>query len=224
MLKIPVYSIAGEKVSEIDLSEDFFGMKSVPVLVHQIVVAEQANKRNVVAHTKTRGNVRGGGRKPWKQKGTGRARAGSIRSPLWRGGGIIFGPSKEKNFSKKTNKIQFRKSLYMVLSDQLSSKTMFVLSDLPVTKIKTKKLKDDIEAFAKKRNISGSINIIISKSDKNIERSARNLEKIDVLKVSEITPYKLLAKKFTLIVKDAFPVIEKTYNLKKPSKSAIKAK
>ncbi|OGE81650.1 MAG: 50S ribosomal protein L4 [Candidatus Doudnabacteria bacterium RIFCSPHIGHO2_01_FULL_43_23] len=224
MPKTPVYNIAGEKVSDIDLSENLFAMKPVPTLIHQMVVADQANRRSAIAHTKTRGNVRGGGRKPWKQKGTGRARVGSIRSPLWRGGGIIFGPSKEKNFSKKVNTIQFRKSLYMVLSDQLSSKALFILSDLPVGEIKSKKLEKDIEAFAKKLNISGKINVIISKPDKNIERSARNLDRIDVLKVSEITPYKLLSKKFTLIVKDALPVIEKTYNLKKSAKTTVSTK
>ena len=215
MIKATVYNAVGEKISDMDLSERIFGVKPVQTLIHQLIVAELANKRNTVAHTKTRGNVRGGGRKPWRQKGTGRARVGSIRSPLWRGGGIIFGPTKSRNFSKKVNKFQFRKGLFMVLSDLLARKNLFIVSDKLVTEIKTKKLAEAIKIFSQKVKLSGKVNLVIAKPDINIERSARNLAGVKVLKVSEITPYQLLTSNATIIMKDAVPVIERTYGNKR---------
>src|SRR3989338_3722744 len=104
MPKVPIYHNDGTIVGARELNAAVFGVKSQPLLVHQVVVAEQANARRPIAHTKTRGEVRGGGRKPWRQKGTGRARQGSIRAPQWKGGGVVFGPTKERNFSKKINK------------------------------------------------------------------------------------------------------------------------
>ena len=111
-MKVTVYNVKGEEVKEMDLGSAIFGVKVKPELVQQAIVAQQANSRQNLAHAKDRSDVRGGGKKPWRQKGTGRARHGSIRSPLWRGGGATFGPSKTRNFSLKMNKKAKRKSRF----------------------------------------------------------------------------------------------------------------
>src|SRR3990167_7540443 len=120
MPKISVYNPQGEATSSVDLT-GMFEEKPNRDLIHQVVVAEQANLRNSIAHTKTRGEVAGSGRKPWLQKGTGRARVGSVRSPIWRHGGIIFGPRSVRDFSKKVPKSMFHKAVRIVLSDMFAS-------------------------------------------------------------------------------------------------------
>ena len=115
-MKYPLYNLKGEKIGTTVLPKEIFEVKINPDLIHQIAVSQSANRRRVIAHTKDRSDVSGGGRKPWRQKGTGRARHGSIRSPIWRGGGITFGPTKERVFSQKAPKRMKRKALFMVLT------------------------------------------------------------------------------------------------------------
>jgi len=116
-MKTSLYNLQGTAIGEVELDEKIFGVPEKPAVIHQVVISQQRNSRQVLAHTKTKGEVRGGGKKPWKQKGTGRARAGSSRSPLWRGGGVTFGPLKERNFSAKVNKKMKNLALRMILSD-----------------------------------------------------------------------------------------------------------
>ncbi|MCK4554466.1 50S ribosomal protein L4, partial [Candidatus Parcubacteria bacterium] len=116
-ISVKIYNQKAEAVGDIKLSDKVFGVKANEPLVHQAMVAQMSNERQVLAHTKDRSEVRGGGRKPWKQKGTGRARAGSIRSPIWKGGGVTFGPRKDRNFSKNINKKMKQNAMLMVLSD-----------------------------------------------------------------------------------------------------------
>lgn len=137
-IKINVYNQKGESVGEMKLSDKIFGVKANEVLMHQVVVAQMANKRQVLAHTKGRGEVRGGGRKPWRQKGTGRARAGSSRSPIWKGGGVTFGPKKDRNFSKNINKKMRQKVMFIILSDKVKSESLVVLDGLKMGEYKTK--------------------------------------------------------------------------------------
>src|SRR3990167_5955176 len=117
-MKISIYNQAGEKTSTMNLPKEIFEIKFNADLVHQIAVSLSANKRQISAHSKTRSEVRGGGKKPWRQKGTGRARHGSIRSPLWKGGGVTFGPRKDKVYEKDVPKKMRRKALLMVLSEK----------------------------------------------------------------------------------------------------------
>jgi len=140
MKKYPVYNITAEKVKEVELNPKIFGVQVKEAVVHQAAVAQMANARRVLAHTKDRGEVRGGGAKPWRQKGTGRARHGSVRSPLWVGGGITFGPTKERNFSKKVNKKMKRKALFMCLSDKVNNNLLILLDKLNLEKGKTKEM------------------------------------------------------------------------------------
>ena len=133
------YNTQGEKVTDIDLSDDIFASKINEDVVHQVVTAQLAKVRGGNASTKTRSEVRGGGRKPWRQKGTGRARHGSIRSPLWVGGGITFGP-KPRSYEKKVNKKMKRIAVKSVLSDKLNCDSIMILDEFKLYEIKTKKM------------------------------------------------------------------------------------
>lgn len=211
-MKTPVYNSAGESVGEMDLPASVFEVEVTSDLVNQIVVSERGNARSSIAHTKTKGEVRGGGKKPWKQKGTGRARAGSIRSPLWKGGGVTFGPRSNRNFSRKVNRSQFRQALFMVLSDRVKDKQLFVLDNLPLTGIKTKEMAKILKNLSDKLKLGKSAALVIPAADKNVEYSSRNLPDFKVLQVKDISPLQLLTYRSTIVLKDAIPAIEKTFS------------
>src|SRR3989339_638830 len=141
-MNLPIYNIEGHETGKISLNPKIFGVKTKSWILHQVIVAQQANSRVNVAHTKTRGEVRGGGKKPWKQKGTGRARHGSIRSPLWRGGGITFGPLNTRNFKIKVNQKVKTQALMMALSEKVNEKALIILEQLSFDVIKTKNIVD----------------------------------------------------------------------------------
>lgn len=142
-----IYNFQGEVTGKLTLDDSIFGVAIKSEIVQQAVVAQEANSREVIAHTKDRSEVRGGGRKPWKQKGTGRARHGSIRSPLWIGGGVTFGPSKDRNFSKKINKKVRKAALRMALTDKAQDNKIYLIEDSFIPEKKTK------SAFALLKNI-----------------------------------------------------------------------
>src|SRR3989344_5330800 len=145
-----IYNMSGQEIGEQVLPAIIFGVKVKPELVQQVVVAQQANARAAIAHTKGRGEVRGGGRKPWKQKGTGRARHGSIRSPLWVGGGVTFGPTNQRNFTLGLNKKMKKKALAMVLSDKAAHERLILINTLAVPEGKTKNLQKGLTALPSK--------------------------------------------------------------------------
>ena len=136
-IAVKIYNQKAEKVGDMKLSDKVFGVKANEALVHQAMVAQMSNERQVLAHTKDRSEVRGGGRKPWRQKGTGRARVGSIRSPIWKGGGVTFGPRSDRNFKKDINKKMKQKAMLMVLSDRVMSGNFVVLDRLEAEGFKT---------------------------------------------------------------------------------------
>ncbi|MBU0647448.1 50S ribosomal protein L4 [Patescibacteria group bacterium] len=138
MINYKVYNQEAELVGAVDLADKIFNVKTNQALIHQAVVAQMANARKVIAHTKGRGEVRGGGKKPWKQKGTGRARHGSSRSPIWKGGGVTFGPTNERNFKKDINKKMKQKAIFMALSDKVANVKLIILDKLEASEYKTK--------------------------------------------------------------------------------------
>jgi len=140
MPKVQVYNLNGEKIREVELSASIFNIEIKPEVVQLVVVAQMANSRESIAHAKGRAEVRGGGRKPWNQKGTGRARHGSSRSPLWVGGGVTFGPTKERNFKKQVNKKVKKKALNMVLTDKVQNNNLILVEDFNIPEAKTKSL------------------------------------------------------------------------------------
>jgi large subunit ribosomal protein L4 len=137
-IKVPIYTIEGKTAGERELDAKVFGVKANASLIHDVVVAQGLNARDTVAHTKTRGEVRGGGKKPWKQKHTGRARHGSTRSPIWKGGGVVFGPRGTRVWSVKVNKKAKASALKMILSEKVRNNELVVLSDLDLKEYKTK--------------------------------------------------------------------------------------
>lgn len=207
-MNIEVYNQVGEKIGTTRLSAKIFGIKPKPELIHQVVVAMQANLRKPLAHTKTRGEVRGGGRKPWRQKGTGRARAGSIRSPIWRGGGIVFGPRKERSYKKKINRKVRKLALKMVLSDKFSNKKIIVLDKLELPEIKTKKIE---EIFKKLPNKKEKTLLALEKKDEKIFLSSRNVPYLKPTLANNLNLLDLLDYQYFLTTKSSIKKLEETY-------------
>ncbi|PKL72367.1 50S ribosomal protein L4 [Candidatus Kuenenbacteria bacterium HGW-Kuenenbacteria-1] len=218
MSKITIYNQEGNRVEEQELNSTIFDVKINPEVIHQVIVAQMANARQVLAHTKTRGEIRGGGKKPWKQKGTGRARAGTIRSPLWKGGGIVFGPSKERNFSKKVNKKMKKKALFMVLADKVKSDWMITLDKLELTEGKTKEILKVLENLNKlfqsteeEKQKKEKILIVIENKNENLIRATKNISRIGTIRADCLNIVDLLKYKYLLITKKGIQKIEKTY-------------
>src|SRR3989339_1482700 len=128
-MKVDLYNLAGKITGQQELADEVFNVKIKPEVVHEVYIAQMANQREAWADTKGKGEVRGGGKKPWKQKGTGRARHGSTRSPIWKGGGVTFGPTKERNFKKDINKKMARKALLMAISSKAKNRQLLVLDN-----------------------------------------------------------------------------------------------
>lgn len=207
MTKEKVYNQTGKAVGEIKLEPKIFNIEIKPELIQQAVRTQLANKRKVIAHTKDRSEVRGGGRKPWRQKGTGRARHGSIRSPIWKGGGVTFGPRKNRNYSIKMNKKARRKALLMTLSDKARGKFIVVLDKLELPEIKTKNLLKIISKLPLKKKIL----VVLPKSDQKIIKSAGNLQNIKTINANSLNVVDILGYKYLLILKDSLAIIGKTY-------------
>lgn len=206
-MKTIVYNQEGKEIGTTLLLKEIFDVPVNHDLIHQVAVSQMANRRRVIAHTKNRGEVRGGGRKPWRQKGTGRARAGSRRSPIFRGGGVTFGPTKERVFKKKINKKVRRKALFMVLSAKAKSNLLVVLDKINLTEGKTKLLVKLIGNFK-----NGSYLIALPKYDKNIVLAARNLQKVETIMAKDLNVLDLLSFKYLLLPsKESIKVIKETF-------------
>ncbi|MDP2709250.1 MAG: 50S ribosomal protein L4 [bacterium] len=215
-IKLKIYNQKAEEVGEMELSEKVFGVKVNEALVHQAVVTQMANERKPIAHTKDRSEVRGGGRKPWKQKGTGRARAGSSRSPIWIGGGVTFGPRNERNFKKRINKKMKQNALLMTLSDKAHNSNLIILDKFEIAEFKTKFFKGIIENLKGKEIINqaakkSSILIICEQADDKIKYSARNLAGVELINLDNINIVDILKYKNLIMTKAAAEKAEATY-------------
>jgi large subunit ribosomal protein L4 len=212
-MKILVYNQEGEKTGQTLLPKEIFEVKANPDLIHQVVVSQIANRRKVIAYAKTRAEVRGGGRKPWRQKGTGRARAGSIRSPLWRGGGVTFGPAKERVFKKKINKKMQKTALFMALSAKAKNNLLLILDKIALEQPKTKSLAKIIKNWKLKiENFKeGSFLIALSKVDKNIILAAKNLPRVGTIEARNLNCLDLLSFKYLIIPKESIKLIKETF-------------
>lgn len=206
-MKVSVYDKEGKEMAQTVLPKEVFGLEMNSDLVHQVAVAQSANRRQVIAHTKNRGEVRGGGKKPWRQKGTGRARHGSRRSPLWRGGGTTFGPTKERNFKQEISRKMRRKALFMVLSAKAKDNSLFVLDDLMVESPKTKLL----AGILNKLPIKGSCLIVLPKKDEKLERAAANLKNTGIIGAKDLNVMDLLSYKYAVLPKEGIKVIKETF-------------
>tara|TARA_Y100000310_G_C20681633_1_gene816322 strand:- start:2727 stop:3356 length:630 start_codon:yes stop_codon:yes gene_type:complete len=207
-MKTQVYNQEGKKLEELELSKAVFDVKMNSDLVHQVVVSQISNRRQKVAKVKDRSEKRGGGIKPWRQKGTGRARHGSIRSPLWKGGGVTFGPRTEKNFKKKVPIKMRRKALFMVLTAKVKNKMFLVLDQLKIDKISTKATN---EMLKKLFLTKGSGLMLLDKNDKNVIKSINNIPKVDTMPAKDINALDLLQYKYIIVSKEGLKIIEKTF-------------
>ncbi len=186
---------------------DIFNMPANDSLLHQVYVAQSANRRQVLAHTKDRAETAGSGKKPWAQKGTGRARTGAARNPIWRGGGTIFGPTKNRNFKKKINDKMKRKALLIALSEKARSKNFMVVDEM---KLKEKKTKEFAKAL-KNLKIKGSALIGISDSEKDIYLCSRNIPKADPISVKQLNVFDILNHKNLILSKESVKFLEEKY-------------
>ena len=210
MIKLDVHNLQGESIGKIELPENIFNVEINDDVIYQAVNAQLANNRQNIAHTKDRGDVRGGGKKPWRQKGTGRARHGSIRSPLWRGGGATFGPRNEKNFSIKINKKIRQKALLMALTSKVRDKELIILDDIKITEPKTKLMAGIISKNFQKGNKSGILMAIPQKNE-NIITASKNISNLKAILADSLNVLDLLSFKYLLLDKQSVTVIEKTY-------------
>lgn len=219
-MNVNLYNQAGEVVGSVELPDKIFDVGMNMNLVKQVIDAQAANSRQVIAHTKGRGEVRGGGRKPWRQKGTGRARHASIRSPIWKGGGVAFGPTKERNFETKINKKMKRRALFMVLSSKIKDKEIMILEGLefepPKTKIAMNTIKilsTKMDSYKESKKKRDTILLVTAGQDKNVLRAVNNLPFMETLSAKNLNVKDVLSKKYLLLLKDAVPVIEETFRL-----------
>lgn len=206
MPKIDVYDIEGKKVNDVELNEDIFGIIPNEELVHSVIVNYLANQRQGTQSTKTRAEVRGGGKKPWRQKGTGRARQGSIRAPHWIGGGIALGP-KPRSYSYKLNKKEKRLAIKSCLSSKVIENELTVVDKIELKKIKTK----EVAKMLNNLKLAGKTLILLPEKNEVIQKSARNIEGVKTLSVNTINAYDLVNYNNLVITLDTVKKLEEVY-------------
>jgi len=207
-MMVNTYNQKGEKIGQTTLPAEIFDVKINADLLHQVVVSQMANRRQGTAHTKDRGEVRGGGRKPWRQKGTGRARHGSIRSPLWKGGGVVFGPRKEKVYKKRIPRKMKRAALFMALSEKARNNALLVLDSLTLSEPKTK----TIASVLRNLSLSGkSVLLVCADYNENLLLSVRNLPRVHLIEARNLNALDVLNHSFVVFFKDSIKTVEKCF-------------
>lgn len=209
-MKLKVYNLVGKEVEQMDVSDDVFGLKKNDDLVHQVAVAISSNQRQVLAHTKNRGERAGSGIKPWRQKGTGRARVGSVRTPVWRKGGIVFGPRKDRNYSQKVNKKMNSKAIALVLSGKIKSEELIVVDKLNIAEKKTKKMGEVL----KNLDLKGRVLMVFSSEEKDLRIISRNIAKVENILTSQLNVLSMLNNKNLVMSKESVKYLEEKYGKK----------
>ena len=206
MPTIDVYDIKGKKVSTVDLNENVFGIEPNEAIVHSVLINYLANQRQGTQSTKTRAEVRGGGRKPWRQKGTGRARQGSIRAPQWIKGGIALGP-KPRSYKYRVNKKERRLAIKSLLSSKVLENQLVVIDKLSFSEIKTKQM---VDVFTNNK-IEGKTLVMLPEKNEAVQKSARNIEGVKTTLVNTINVYDLLKYKKLVVTLDTVKKLEEVY-------------
>jgi large subunit ribosomal protein L4 len=208
-MKMEVYNQKGEVLEEIEVPQNIFDVAFNNDLVYQVYKSLLSNQRKPLAFTKDRSEVRGGGKKPWAQKGTGRARHGSIRSPIWKGGGVTFGPrQKEENLGKKVNKKMKKASVKIVLSQKLKDKEIRIIDKFEPKEIKTKEIFNILKQIFK-TDITKSILVLLDNKEQTLKRVFKNIPKVEIMNVSDVNILNLFNNKFVMFSKDALATLEK---------------
>lgn len=206
MPRVAVYNTEGKQVGEIDLKDEIFGAEVNQPLLHQAVQVYLANQRQGTQSAKTRAEVRGGGRKPWRQKGTGRARHGSIRSPQWTGGGVVFAP-KPRDYSQRLPKKMRRQAMLSALSSKAANNEIMVLDSLVMDRPKTA----FISAMLKNLNVDKKVLIVVKGGDEVVAKSARNIPGVKTAFAGSLNVYDILKYDTFLITRDAVQEVEEVY-------------
>ncbi|MEK7662123.1 MAG: 50S ribosomal protein L4 [Patescibacteria group bacterium] len=217
-METKIYNQEGKESGEINLPESVFGVKWNADLIHQVIVSMQSNVRTSTAHTKGRSDVRGGGKKPWQQKGTGRARHGSRRSPLWRGGGITHGPTSERNYEKKVNKKMAAKALAALLSEKLKSGRVIFVDSISFSAAKTKEAAKTLSAISKVKGFetlsmkkSGNVYFVLPKKDDKAVRAFKNLPQVETGEARNLNALDLVTHRYIVVAepKESVAILEK---------------
>ncbi len=205
MANVSVYNMEGNEVGTIELNDAVFGVEVNEHLVHQAVVRHLANKRQGTQKAKTRSEVRGGGRKPWRQKGTGHARQGSIRAPQWTGGGVVFAPT-PRDYSKKMNKKEKRAAMKSALTSRVEAKKLIVLDSLKLEEIKTKEMQKVLNNLKIKKAL-----VVMPEMDENVMLSTRNIPDVTTIEARMLNVYDVMKYSTVILTKDAVASIEEVY-------------
>ena len=206
MPKIDVYNMQGKKVSDVELNEAVFGIEPNEAIVHSVLVNYLANQRQGTQNTKTRAEVSGGGRKPWRQKGTGRARQGSIRAPQWIKGGIALGP-KPRSYKYTVNKKERRLAIKSILSSKVLENNLVVVDKMDVKEIKTKTMVAALDSL----KVTGKTLIMLPEKNENVQKSARNIEGVKTTLINTINVYDLLKYNKLVVTLDTVKKLEEVY-------------
>ena len=205
-MKTDIFNMNAQKVGEMELNAAVFGQEYNEALIHQVVVAQLANKRQGNKSTLTRSEVRGGGKKPWRQKGTGRARQGSIRSPQWTGGGVVFAP-KQRDFSQKINKKMKRVATISALSAKVADSNLIVVDMIELSEVKTKYIAQMLKAFA----IDKKVLIVTAGVDAAVVRACANIPTVKVIEAELVNVYELAANAKCIVTRAAVEKLEEVY-------------
>ena len=205
MANVSVYNMEGKEVGTMELNDAVFGVEVNEHLVHMAVVAQLANKRQGTQKAKTRSEVSGGGRKPWRQKGTGHARQGSTRAPQWTGGGVVFAPT-PRDYSIRLNRKEKRLALKSALTSRVQEQKFIVLDELKFDEIKTKKMQAVLDAL----NVNKAL-VVLNENDQNVVKSARNIENVQTALTNTINVYDILKYNTVIVTKAAVATIEEVY-------------
>ena len=205
MAKVAVYNMEGKEVGSMDLNDAVFGVEVNEHLVHMAVLQQLANNRQGTQKAKTRSEVRGGGRKPWRQKGTGHARQGSIRAPQWKGGGVVFAPV-PRDYSFKLNKKEKRAALKSVLTSRVQENKFIVVDELKMDEIKTKTFKGVLDNLNAEKTL-----VVLNDMDANVIASAKNIPTVKTTQTNELNVFDVLKYNTVVVTKDAVATIEEVY-------------
>lgn len=207
MAKIAIHNLAGKKIEDLDISDAVFGVAKNDELLHQVFMIISGNQRDSIAHTKGKGEVAGSGKKPFKQKGTGSARQGQKRNPVMKGGGISFGPTKDKNYKRNLNQKMKQKAVRISVSEKLRSKTLIAVDTLKIEKPKTKMFAEALQ----KLNIKGKALVSFSDQEKDMTLAIRNIKNIKNTLTKDLNVMDLLNNKYLVLSKDSIKFLEEKY-------------
>jgi large subunit ribosomal protein L4 len=216
-MELPLYNQEASQIGTVEVQNGVFGLPLNQDLIYQVVTSQIANQRQVIAHAKGRGEVRGGGKKPWQQKGTGRSRHGSIRSPIWKGGGVTHGPTKERNFKKVINKKMVQQALRVALSAKVRDQHLLIIDSFNISKPKTKELAGMLKNFTKVTNRLSSVLFVIPDGNTDLYKAARNIPYLVTTEAKNLNPLTVISSTFVFLPQAALDTVQKVWG--KPAKA-----